>query len=79
MEPDGERSILHPGGLELIDAAYVPKQIQYTALGHLHRPQSVRKGASPVVYSGSPLAFGLSEENQQKSVVVVEAEPRAFG
>ncbi|MDC7225743.1 MAG: exonuclease SbcCD subunit D [Spirochaetales bacterium] len=74
-EPDEERSILHPGGLELIDAAVLPPQIQYTALGHLHRPQTVRKGRSPVVYSGSPLAFGLSEENQRKSVVLIELEP----
>ena len=68
QEPDEERSILHPGGLELIDAALVPPQTRYTALGHLHRPRTVRGGDSPVVYSGSPLAFGLSEENQQKSV-----------
>ena len=74
-EPDEERSILHPGGLEMIDSALVPPQVQYTALGHLHRPQQVRGSASPVVYSGSPLAFGLSEENQQKSVVAVELEP----
>ena len=74
-EPEEERSILHPGGLERVDSALVPEQIQYAALGHLHRPQSVRKSDSPVVYSGSPLAFGLSEENQQKSVVVVEIEP----
>jgi len=74
-EPEEERSILHPGGLELIDAALLPAEIQYTALGHLHRPQVVREGISPVVYSGSPLAFGLSEEDQQKSVVIVELEP----
>ena len=77
QESDGERSILHPGGLEMIDTALIPPQIQYTALGHLHRPQTVRGGASPAVYPGSPLAFGLSEENQQKSVVIAELEPGA--
>ena len=74
-EPEEERSILHPGGLEMIDASLVPSQIQYTALGHLHRPAPVRSSGSPIVYSGSPLAFGLSEEDQQKSVTIVEAEP----
>lgn len=74
-EPDEERSILHPGGLELIDAALIPQQVQYTALGHLHRPSEVQSEPSPAVYSGSPLAFGLSEENQQKSVRIVELEP----
>ena len=77
VEPDEERSILHPGGLELIDAALVPPQVQYTALGHLHRPSAVRTGPSAVVYSGSPLAFGLSEEDQQKSVIVAELSPAA--
>ncbi|MBI9106318.1 MAG: exonuclease SbcCD subunit D [Spirochaetales bacterium] len=74
-EPDEERSILHPGGLELIDARLLPMQVQYTALGHLHRPSEVRSSPSMVVYSGSPLAFGLSEEDQQKSVSIVELEP----
>ncbi|MDC7126659.1 MAG: exonuclease SbcCD subunit D [Spirochaetales bacterium] len=74
-EPEEEKSILHPGGLELIDAALVPQQIQYTALGHLHRPQSIKESNAPTIYSGSPLAFGLSEENQQKSVVLVEIKP----
>ncbi len=74
-EPDEERSILHPGGLELIDAALIPEAVQYTALGHLHRPGAVRNGKSPAVYSGSPLALGLSEEDQQKSAVLVSVEP----
>jgi len=74
-EPEEERSILHPGGLELVDAANLPGQVQYTALGHLHRPSVVRSRPSPVVYSGSPLAFGLSEEAQQKSVSIVELQP----
>ena len=74
-EPEEERSILHPGGLDKIDAALLPGSIQYTALGHLHRPQTVRGGKHPVVYSGSPLAFGLSEEDQAKSAALVELEP----
>jgi exonuclease SbcD len=74
-EPEEERSILHPGGLELIDAARLPVQVQYTALGHLHRPAEVRTLPTAVVYSGSPLAFGLSEQDQQKTVSIVELLP----
>lgn len=75
-EPEGERSILHPGGLEMIDAALVPPQIQYTALGHLHRFSEIKTSSgSPAVYSGSPLAFGLSEENQQKYAVLIDVQP----
>ncbi|EXX84536.1 exonuclease SbcCD subunit D, partial [Paenibacillus darwinianus] len=47
---------------------------QYTALGHLHRPQRVH-GDETVRYSGSPLAYSFSESGQAKSVVVFDAEP----
>ncbi len=74
-EPDGERPILHPGGLELIHTDCFPGSLQYVALGHLHRPQDVSGGPCPVVYPGSPLAYSLSERDQDKRVVLVEAEP----
>jgi exonuclease SbcD len=75
QEPEEERSILHPGGLELIEKKRIPPNIHYTALGHLHRPSIIGPGESPAVYSGSPLAFGLGEQEQEKSVCVVEMEP----
>lgn len=74
-EPDGERPILHPGGLELIYTDSFPGGLQYVALGHLHRPQELSGGPCPVVYPGSPLAYSLSERDQEKRVVMVEAEP----
>jgi exonuclease SbcD len=52
----------------------IPEQIQYTALGHLHRYIEVRK-APPVVYSSSPLSYSFSEAEQQKYVVLIDAEP----
>ena len=76
-EPEEEKSILHPGGLGMISSSALPPGLQYAALGHLHRRSEVEfPGGGPAVfYSGSPLAFGLSEENQQKSVQIVELEP----
>ncbi|MFD2672412.1 exonuclease SbcCD subunit D [Marinicrinis sediminis] len=44
----------------------------YTALGHLHRPQTM-KSETPIRYSGSPLAYSFSEAGQAKSVTIVEA------
>ena len=44
----------------------------YSALGHLHRPQSV--GRKSVRYSGSPLKYSLSEVDHQKSVSIVEID-----
>jgi len=73
-EPDDERPILHVGGAQAIFTENFPSQIQYVALGHLHRYQSVSKNPFPVVYSSSPLAYSFAEANQAKNVVIIEAE-----
>ncbi len=43
---------------------------EQNALGHLHGPQHI--GRPTVRYAGSPLKYSFSEENQKKSVAVVE-------
>ena len=73
-EPDDERPILHIGGAQAIFADNVPPQIQYVALGHLHRYQTVAHQPCPMVYSSSPLAYSFAEANQTKYVVLVNAE-----
>lgn len=50
-------------------------QVSYTALGHIHRPQAVRGPAFPACYAGSPLAMDFGEAGEQKSVVIVDADP----
>ena len=75
VEPEGERSILHIGGAQAIFSENVPAQMQYVALGHLHRYHSVDKTPCPIVYSSSPLAYSFSEANQKKQVVIVELTP----
>ncbi len=74
-ESDDERSILQVGGASVVYTDMIPPQIQYTALGHLHRYQQLAGGPSPVVYSSSPLAYSFAEADQQKYVVIIEAEP----
>ncbi len=54
----------------------IPTQIQYTALGHLHRPHQMDSEPCPVVYSGSPISYSFSEANQQKYVSIVEISPK---
>ena len=73
-EPEDEKPILHVGGAQAIYSKDIPQQIQYVALGHLHQTQIVDEKNCPVVYSGSPLAFSFSEANQDKYVILVEAE-----
>ena len=75
-EPDGEKP-LKIGNADLIYSDAVPSQIQYTALGHLHRYQNVGSDEKPVVYSGSPLAYSFSEAGQQKYITIIEAQPNS--
>lgn len=73
-EPDDEKPILHVGGAQVVYPENIPQQVQYTALGHLHRMHSA--GKSSVYYSGSPLSYSFAEANQQKYVLVVDIEPQ---
>lgn len=71
QEDEDEKSIL-VGNAEIIYSSAIPKQVNYTALGHLHRRIMVDKN---VVYSSSPLAYSFGEANQTKYVAIVELEP----
>jgi len=73
-EPDDERPILHMGGAQAIFSEDIPAQVQYTALGHLHRYQHIAGAAGPAIYSSSPLAYSFSEAHQEKYVVLIDAE-----
>ncbi|NEW82307.1 MAG: exonuclease SbcCD subunit D [Mariniphaga sp.] len=74
-EPEDEKPILHVGGAQVIYSENVPPQIQYVALGHLHRKQTIDINPCPVIYAGSPLSYSFAEADQKKYVVVLEIEP----
>lgn len=74
-EPEEERSILHIGGAQTIFTESIPEQIQYVALGHLHRKQTITTTPAPVIYSGSPLAYSFGEADQDKYVILIDVEP----
>ncbi len=61
------------GGSDNVDAS-VFDVFDYTALGHLHGPQSMNNGH--IRYSGSPLKYSFSEVNHKKSVSVVELKEK---
>lgn len=73
-EPEGERSII-VGNASVVPAHYMPTQIQYTALGHLHNFQNIHTDEQPIVYSSSPLAYSFAETGQEKKVVIVDIVP----
>ena len=73
-EPDDEKPILHVGGAQPVYTVNIPPQIQYVALGHLHKYQVIDMEPCPVVYSSSPLSYSFSEADQQKYVVLIDAD-----
>jgi len=73
-EPEGEKPI-RLGYADLIYSSIIPSQIQYTALGHLHRFHDIGQSEAPVVYPSSPLCYSFSESAQKKHVVIVDLFP----
>jgi len=66
---DSERDI-HIGNLGSVGAD-IFEGFDYTALGHLHRPQKVA-GNETIRYSGSPIPLSFSEAADAKSVVIID-------
>ncbi|MGM0796604.1 MAG: exonuclease subunit SbcD [Bacillota bacterium] len=73
-QTDSERPI-EVGGAYTVAADSLPADAAYVALGHLHRPQTIKRAKTAARYSGSPLAYSFSEAGYAKSVTVVEAKP----
>ncbi len=70
----GERE-LHLGQIYGVNPQQLPSGVQYIALGHLHRPQEVLAPAK-TLYPGSLVELDFGEEQQDKSVVVFDAQPQ---
>lgn len=67
---DSERQI-QLGGSLVVDKHDLPQKSQYTALGHLHKPQKVSERLN-VYYSGSPLQYSVNENMYAKGANIVE-------
>lgn len=67
----GERE-LTMGITYAISSAALPADLDYIALGHVHRPQSIPGLSAPGRYAGSPLALDFSDEGLEPSACVVE-------
>jgi exonuclease SbcD len=58
------------GGQESAPLRLFPEDIDYVALGHIHRPQRV--GRPSIRYAGAPLPLSLDEADYKHQVVAVE-------
>lgn len=69
---DSEREI-HVGNLEGLDAKIIHPNINYMALGHIHKPQKIGSN-NHIRYSGSPVFLDFSERDYDKMVIEIEIE-----
>lgn len=61
------------GGIDHVEAGNF-RVFDYTALGHIHRPQTA--GSETIRYSGSPLKYSFSEADREKSVPIVQLKEK---
>ncbi|MDE6304258.1 MAG: exonuclease subunit SbcD [Paramuribaculum sp.] len=61
------------GGLDSISISSFSQEFDYVALGHIHKPQTLRNTGQRLRYSGSPIAVSF-DENYSHSVSLVEIE-----
>lgn len=71
--PSESERPLSIGGFDRISDA-VFEDYDYTALGHLHRPQKTQKESEKIQYSGSLMRYSFDEVNQKKGVIVGELD-----
>ena len=68
---DSERNV-QIGGATATHISDFPKEVNYVALGHLHRPQTIKGTDYPVRYSGSPIPLRFNETDYRKVVYLLK-------
>ena len=74
-ESGSERSI-QLGGSYIVDGKCFPKEAQYIALGHVHKPQVVPGTNKKARYCGSPIHYNKKEINFEKKCFIVDVRPK---
>ena len=73
-EGGSERSI-QLGGSYIVDGNCFPKEAQYIALGHVHKPQIVPGTNKRARYAGSPIHYNKKEISYDKKCFIIDAKP----
>jgi|GEM_PF-6447530 len=66
------------GTLREVDAKSL-EDFDYVALGHIHKPQDIRKYKNKMRYAGSPLQYTFNETDYKKTVTVVTLKDKETG
>ena len=72
-----ERSMMLGQDHVLLASAVQRPQLDYVALGHIHKHQVLRQESPMVVYSGSLQRVDFSEEGDNKGFCVIDLDPSA--
>lgn len=67
IDPNSSEELI-VGGLDEISAKHF-EIFDYTALGHIHRPQKVQK--ETIRYAGTPLKYSFGEASQTKTLPII--------
>jgi exonuclease SbcD len=67
---DSERNV-QIGGATATHANDFPDGVDYVALGHLHRPQTIKGADYPIRYSGSPIPLRFNETDYRKTIYLL--------
>jgi exonuclease SbcD len=70
---DSERTVQIGGSMPIL-ASDLPENIDYFALGHLHRPQQIKGKEYPIIYSGSPLPMTFKEATYDKKLYILDLQ-----
>jgi exonuclease SbcD len=73
-EYSGSEQIVYLSGLESISLDWLG-DFTYCALGHIHKPQTVRKNNPLAIYSGSPLSLRFKETFKKRMVKIKTLSP----
>ncbi|MGB0839409.1 MAG: exonuclease SbcCD subunit D C-terminal domain-containing protein [Chitinophagales bacterium] len=71
-QSDSEKEI-HIGNRGRVEVEVFPKELDYVALGHIHKPQLVN-GLDHIRYCGSPIPLSFSERDDYKQVLIVDVD-----
>lgn len=73
-ETSGSETGIQLGGSYIVDGKCLPKEAQYIALGHVHKPQIVPGTNRKARYSGSPLHYNKKEISFEKKCILVDVK-----
>ncbi len=68
-----ENEVYTVGNIDSITTGCL-QYFDYVALGHIHKPMKV--GKDSIRYCGTPMAYSLSEEGQEKGILMVTLEEK---